>query len=75
MYIEKKSNNKKKIERKRFFYSIGLGAIGFFAAKNFLFNMLTSKKVKINKTNVVKNSRVKINPLAVSRNKTGVNND
>jgi len=69
-----KSNKSKKMERKKFFYSLGLGAIGFFAAKNFLFNMLKSKKVKINKTNVVKNSRVKINPLAVSRKKTGVNN-
>ena len=69
-----KSNKSKKMERKKFFYSLGLGVIGFFAAKNFLFNMFTSKKVKINKTNVVKNSRVKINPLAVSRKKTGVNN-
>lgn len=74
MKMVNKLNNSKKMERKKFFYSLGLGAIGFFAAKNFLFNMLKSKKVKINKTNVVKNSRVKINPLAVSRKKTGVNN-
>lgn len=74
MKMINKSNTGKKMERKKFFYSIGLGAIGFFAAKNFLFNMLSSKKVKIHRTNVVKNSRVKINPLAVSRNKTGVNN-
>ncbi|PJA98504.1 MAG: hypothetical protein CO128_06970 [Ignavibacteriales bacterium CG_4_9_14_3_um_filter_30_11] len=74
MNTEKKSDNIKKIERKKFFYSLGLGVIGFLTTKSILFNMFSSKKTKINKTNVVKNSRVKINPLAVSRNKTGVNN-
>lgn len=74
MNIEKKSVVSKKIERKKFFYTIGLSVLGFVAAKNVLFNMFSRKKIKINKTNVVKNSRVKINPLAVSRNKTGDNN-
>lgn len=61
------------MERKKFFYSLGLGFIGTLAVRNVLFNIFT-KKIVVNKSNVVKNSRVKINPLAVSRNKTGANN-
>jgi len=74
MKLEVKSNSGKKMERKKFFSSIALGFLGIFAAKNILFNMFSSRKYKIKKTNIKKNSRVKINPLAVSRNKTGANN-
>ena len=73
MKLAKTSSDNKKIERKKFFNTLGLGLIGAFAAKNIVFSML-SKKIKVKKPNVVQNSRVKINPLAVSRNKTGANN-
>ena len=73
MKFEKKQNNDRKMKRKKFFFSLGLGFIGAFTAKNIVLGML-SKKVKVRKPNVIKNSRVKINPLAVSRNKAGINN-
>ncbi len=73
MQLEKKKNNGKKMERKKFFYSLGLGFMGAFAAKNIVLSMFT-KREKIKSKKVVKNSRVKINPLAVSRNKTGADN-
>ena len=73
MELEKQSNNGKKIERKKFFYSLGLGFLGIFATKYIVFNSFT-RRAKVIKPKTVKNSRVKINPLAVSRKNIGANN-
>ncbi|HPI37915.1 MAG TPA: hypothetical protein PK397_08235 [Ignavibacteriaceae bacterium] len=57
----------KRIQRKRFFTILGSGVFGFFAFKNLPFGFL-SKKEKGRKPAVT------INPLAVKRESTGVNN-
>jgi len=57
----------KRIQRKKFFTVLGTGVFGFFALKNVPFGFL-SKKEKRTKPDV------KINPLAVKRESTGVNN-
>ena len=62
----------KKLERKKFFMSLGAGFAGFIVLKSFpfkLFNKAQSKK-KINSEQV----KIKINPLAVSRKNIGGNN-
>lgn len=56
------------MERKKFFSAIGLGALGvllsgFFPLKMFKKNIDTDKKI-----------RVKINPMAVKREKSGGKN-
>ncbi len=62
----------KKVERKKFFYSLGAGFAGYFVLKSFPFKLFNSSKGKtLKNTDQVK---VKINPLAVSRNKIGGNN-
>jgi len=73
MQLEKKSNSGKKIERKKFFFSLGLGFLGVFASKYIVFNSF-KRRAKVIKPKTVNNSRVKINPLAVSRKKIGANN-
>ncbi len=62
----------KKVERKKFFVSLGAGFMGYFVLRSFPFNLFGKKSLSKNdKTGKV---RVKINPLAVSRNKIGGNN-
>jgi len=73
MELNIKPNKSGKMERKKFFYSIGLGFIGTLAVKNIILNFFT-KKIVADKSHVSKNTRVKINPLAVRRNKTGTKN-
>ncbi len=74
MKIEKKNTSVNRMGRKKFFYSLSIGFLSAFAVKNLLFNVLTSRKTKIKNPKVVKNSRVKINPLAVSRKNIGGGN-
>lgn len=66
-------NFDKKIKRKNFFFSLGAG-IAAYAAFRFLPFKLFTKKSNSNRVENKKNSRVKINPLAVSRKNTGGNN-
>lgn len=62
----------KKVERKKFFVSLGAGFMGYFVLRSFPFNLFGRKTNNKNvKTGSVK---VKLNPLAVSRNKIGGNN-
>ncbi len=60
----------KKFKRKKFFISLGSGFAGYMFMKTFPLNLL-NKKSSIKEEEEV---RVKINPLAVSRKKIGVNN-
>lgn len=57
------------MNRKKFFTSISLGAIGFTMLNTFPFNLIAKKSIK-DKRKV----QVKINPLAVSRKKIGDKN-
>ena len=61
------------MKRKNFFFSLGAGVAGYFAFKSLPFKLL-SKKIDSNKAENNTNSRVKINPLAVSRKNIGGNN-
>lgn len=69
----KNLNLDKKIKRKNFFYSLGIGIAGYAALRSFPFRLFT-KKSNQNKIGNKKGSRVKINPLAVSRKNTGGTN-
>ena len=69
----KKLNIDKKINRTGFFKTLGLGVAGFVAIKSLPFKIFTRQK-NSNKIDNTRNSRVKLNPLAVSRKKTGGNN-
>ena len=69
----KKINIDKKTNRIDFFKTIGLGVAGFIAVKAMPFKMFSRKKDSKNIENTG-NSRVKINPLAVSRKKIGGRN-
>jgi hypothetical protein len=57
------------MDRKKFFTSISLGAIGFTVLNSFPMNLI-SKRFDKNKPNI----KVKINPDAVSRKKIGNKN-
>lgn len=57
------------MNRKKFFTSISLGAIGLALFNTFPFNLVSKK---IEKKNIKVN--IKINPLAVSRKKIGDKN-
>jgi hypothetical protein len=59
----------KKIKRNKFFITAGTGVAGFFLLKTFPLSLF-SKKVESNKREV----SVKLNPHAVSRQKTGDGN-
>ena len=59
----------KKIKRNKFFLTAGTGVAGFFLLKTFPFSLF-SKKGNSNKKGV----SVKLNPHAVSREKTGAGN-
>jgi hypothetical protein len=59
----------KKLKRNGFFATAGTLAAGYFVMKIFPFNILFNKKSK--SKDVV---TVKLNPYAVSRNKTGAGN-
>jgi hypothetical protein len=59
----------KKIKRKNFFASIGTGVLSFVVLRTFPFNLFSKNQVK--KTRKIK---VQINPLAVQRKNSGVNN-
>lgn len=57
------------MNRKKFFTSISLGAVGLAIFNSFPMNIISKRSKKTsNKINV------KINPLAVSRKKVGVKN-
>lgn len=73
MKLEKQLNSGKNIERKKFFYSLGLGFLSVFAAKYLVFDNFT-RRAKVTKPKRVNNSRVKINPLAISRKKIEASN-
>jgi len=62
----------KKLERKKFFISVGAGLAGFVLLKTFPFNLFAKNKIKFRESN--RKIKVRINPLAVSRNKIGENN-
>jgi hypothetical protein len=57
------------MNRKKFFTSISLGALGFTVLNTFPFNFISKKSGKDQKK-----VQVKINPLAVSRKKIGDKN-
>jgi predicted RND superfamily exporter protein len=69
----KNLNLEKKIKRKNFFMSIGVGLAGFVALTSSPLRLFAKKKVS-NKIENTKNSRIKINPSAVSRKNIGGNN-
>ena len=64
--MELKNMLDKKIKRNKFFLIAGTGVAGFFFLRTFPLNQF-SKKGDINKKEV----SVKLNPLAVSRQKAG----
>ena len=68
----KNLNLNKRMKRKNFFFSLGAGVAGYFAFRSLPFKML-SKKMKPTGSES-RNSRIKINPLAVSRKNIGGNN-
>lgn len=57
------------MDRKKFFTSLSVGAVGFFLIKSIPFNGLTKKIFNKNKQ-----VEVKVNPLAVSRKTVGKQN-
>ncbi len=61
----------KKLKRKSFFTSLGAGLAGYVAMRSFPFRLLYGRSNEDKSENKIK---VKINPLAISRNKTGGNN-
>jgi hypothetical protein len=71
--MELKNLNLNKImKRKNFFFSLGAGIAGYFALRSFPFKIY-STRISSTKSES-KNSRIKINPLAVSRKNIGGNN-
>ncbi len=62
----------KKLERKDFFISAGVGLVGLFVMRMFPFNLLLNRKHKSKEKPL--RATVRINPLAISRNKLGDNN-
>jgi hypothetical protein len=68
----KNLNFDKRMKRKNFFISLGAGVAGYFALRSLPFKLF-SKKINSNKAEKT-NSRVKVNPLAVSRKNIGGNN-
>ena len=69
----KNLNFDKKLKRKNFFLSLGAGVAGYFALRSLPFKLF-SKKNYSTKAESKTSSRVKINPLAVSRKNIGGNN-
>ncbi len=70
----KNLNFDKKMKRKNFFYSLGAGVAGYFVLRSLPFKLFSKKKISSNKVESKTNSRVKPNPLAVSRKNIGGNN-
>ncbi|MGA8263712.1 MAG: hypothetical protein WB779_04675 [Ignavibacteriaceae bacterium] len=68
----KNLNFDKRMKRKNFFISLVAGVAGYFALRSLPFKLF-SKKINSNKAEKT-NSRVKVNPLAVSRKNIGGNN-
>jgi hypothetical protein len=68
----KNLNLNKKMERKNFFFSLCAGVAGYLALRSLPFRIF-SKKIKPTGSES-RNSRIKINPLAVSRKNIGGNN-
>lgn len=62
----------KKVERKKFFYSMGAVFSSILLLKSFPFNFLIRNK--LTKTHNTDRVRVRINPLSVSRKKLGDKN-
>ncbi len=69
--MEQNNFSVRKIKRKNFFTSLGIGAAGFLIIRSLPFKLFNINKVESYPENKIK---IKINPLAVSRNKTGNNN-
>ena len=65
-------NLNKNMKRKNFFFSLAAGVAGFIALRSFPFKIF-SKRIGSTKSEN-KHSRIKINPLAVSRKNIGGNN-
>ena len=63
----------KKIERKKFFITAVAGFVTYTILRSFLFNLF-AKKRENPKIEKCKKDMIKENPLAVSRENTGVNN-
>lgn len=61
----------KRLKRKNFFTSLGAGIAGYVVMRSFPFRLFTNKGNE-NKTD--SKIKLRINPLAISRNKTGGNN-
>jgi len=57
----------KRLDRKKFFYSIGTAIVGYFIFRTFPFKLFNNKNDKYFKN--TQQIKVKINPLAVRRNK------
>ncbi len=62
----------KRLKRKNFFYSLGTGIAGYAVMKTFPFNFIGKRFFNDRKEQ--QKVLVKINPLAVSRQKIGGNN-
>lgn len=62
----------KKVERKKFFYTIGAGFTSMLLLKSFPVNFFI--KDKLVQTHNGDKVKVRINPLSVSRNKLGEKN-
>ncbi len=69
MEIQKIIN--KKIQRKKFFISLGTGFAGFMLLKSFPFSFFNKNSNSLKENREI---NIKINPLAVRRNKIGGNN-
>lgn len=65
--MESKKFNSKKIDRKRFFSSLGTGVIGYFIFKSIPFSFIRKRITDERVT-------IEINPDAVSRTKIGEKN-
>ena len=61
------------MKRKNFFFTLGAGVAGYFALRSLPFKLF-SKKINTDKAESKTSSRVKVNPLAVSRKNIGGNN-
>ncbi len=66
---------KKKLDRKKFFASLGVGLLGVTIFNSFPFSLFKSNSTSKNKFDV-KNGKIKVqlNPLAVNRTKIGDRN-
>ena len=69
----KNVNFNKMMKRKNFFFSLGAGVAGYFVLRSLPFKLF-SKKINASKADNKTNSRVRVNPLAVSRKNIGGNN-